>query len=340
MIAKPEAPPASHELQYVSDRQPGIRRRRTASGFCYYDTKRRRIKDTATLQRIKALAIPPAYHDVWICPDPNGHLQATARDARGRKQYRYHPAWVHLRDQDKYESLLEFGRALPRIRRKVRKDLKRRTLDADKVTALVIRLLEVTLIRVGTPQYARENKSYGLTTLKRRHAAVTGGRLRFRFRGKSGVGHDVIVRDPRLARIVKRCLELPGQELFNYRDKDGRLHAVTSQSVNSYLKNAGGGDYTAKDYRTWAGSVYAFARLQTYSAEAANKQKAVVEVVKQVAKRLNNTPAVCRACYIHPSIIAAYLDNGLPASRDLRTPSGLRAAERRFLAFLKAQPRT
>jgi len=294
--AKADAPPNCDELRYVSDLQPGIRRRRTASGFCYYDTKRRRIKDSATLQRIKALAIPPAYRDVWICPDPNGHLQATGRDARGRKQYRYHPAWVELRDQDKYESLLAFGRALPRIRRTVQKDLARRSLDADNVTALVIRLLEVTLIRVGTPQYARENKSYGLTTLKRRHAAVTGSRLRFRFRGKSGVGHDVTVRDPRLARIVKRCLELPGQELFNYRGTDGRLHAVTSQSVNSYLKNAGGGDYTAKDYRTGAGSVYAFATLQTYSGEADDRQKAAVDVVKQVAKRLNNTPAGDRAC--------------------------------------------
>ncbi len=335
----PEVLPECDELRYVSDVQPGIRRRRTASGFCYYDASRRRITDPATLKRIKALAIPPAYRDVWICPDPNGHLQATGRDARGRKQYRYHPAWAQQRGQNKYESLLEFGQALPRIRRAVRQNLTRRRLDADKVVAVVVRLLEVTHIRIGTRQYALENQSYGLTTLKRRHAKVSGNELRLCFRGKSGVRHDVTVRDARLARIVKRCMELPGQQLFNYRGSDGRLHAVTSHSVNNYLKKVTGGDFSAKDYRTWAGSVYAFSSLQKDYADANNRQKAVVEVVKQVAKRLNNTPAVCRACYIHPSVIEAYLDGTLPAPVETRAPSELRSAERRFLAFLKAQRR-
>lgn len=243
--------PAESGLVYVDDRRPGFTRARTRAGkFRYLDTQGKVIRDPAVVRRIDALAIPPAYTDVWICPQANGHLQATGRDARGRKQYRYHPDWTAVRDASKYGQLLEFAAGLPRIRRRVERDMRLRALSQDKVLAVVVRLLEITLIRIGTREYARANKSYGLTTLKRRHTAVAGDRLRLRFIGKSGVPHDVTVSDARVARTVKRCMDLPGQQLFHYRDADGQARPVSSEMVNAYLKEAGGGGFTAKHYRT------------------------------------------------------------------------------------------
>ena len=328
---------AGDRLRHVSDTLPGITRVRARGGFRYRAPDGSAVRDEATLARIKALAIPPAYEQVWICPHACGHLQATGRDARGRKQYRYHPAWDDVRKRDKFHQLIEFGHALPRIRRRVREDLKRPGLDGRKVAALVLRLLETTLVRVGTPEYARTNKSYGLTTLTRRHARISASQVRFRFRGKSGILHDVTVSDRRIARIVKRCMELPGQELFQYTDDAGQAHVIDSGRVNAYLKEAGGGDFTAKDYRTWAGSVQAFSLLQRRGkTQQAPARQAVVEAVKEVSQLLNNTPAVCRACYIHPAVEQAYLDGGLPPRRPCAGPDGLRADERRFLGFLQA----
>jgi len=325
-------------LVYVDDARPGFTRMRTRSGkFRYLDTQGRPIDDPAVTRRIDALAIPPAYTDVWICPSPNGHLQATGRDARGRKQYRYHPDWTAVRDASKYDQLLDFAASLPRIRRRVARDMQLRALSQDKVLAVLVRLLEITLIRIGTREYARANHSYGLTTLKRRHTAVAGDRLRLRFIGKSGVAHDVTVNDARIARTVKRCMDLPGQQLFHYRDADGEARPIDSDRVNAYLKEAGGGGFTAKHYRTWAGSVMAYALLQDQpAADEAQAKRTVVQVVKQVAGRLSNTPAVCRACYIHPAILEAYLRGALPARAPApATPRGLNADERRLWHFLR-----
>ncbi|CAB3892884.1 DNA topoisomerase IB [Achromobacter sp. CF-sbj1-Ac2-l] len=338
---QPTASAADDALIYLDDTTPGYSRMRVnGTTFHYLDTAGRRIRRAAELARIRALAIPPAYEDVWICPDPRGHLQATGRDARGRKQYRYHPAWARLRDADKYQSLSEFGARLPRIRRQVRRDLQAPGLPRAKVVAVVVQLLEDTLIRIGYREYARTNKSYGLTTLTRRHAHVSGDQLRFRFRGKSGVAHDVTVRDRRIARIIKRCLDIPGQQLFQYLDADGSAHGIDSEAVNAYLREAGAADFTAKHYRTWAGSALAFAALQArpYVDERQARQE-VVDVIRQVAQRLANTPAVCRACYVHPSIIEAYLAGKLPPKAPAPPgPRGLDADERRLLAFLRTTP--
>lgn len=325
-------------LVYVDDRRPGYSRVKTRGGkFRYLDSRGKIITDPAVVRRIDALAIPPAYTDVWICPSANGHLQATGRDARGRKQYRYHPDWTAVRDASKYEQLLEFATGLPRIRRRVERDMQLRSLSQDKVLAVLVRLLEITLIRIGTKEYARANKSYGLTTLKRRHTAVAGDRLRLRFVGKSGVPHDVTVNDARIARTVKRCMDLPGQQLFHYRDADGEPRPVNSEMVNAYLKAAGGGGFTAKHYRTWAGTVMAFALLQSQpAASEAEARRIVAHVVKQVAGRLSNTPAVCRSCYIHPTVLDAYLRGELPVRGAAPpAPRGLNADERRLWHFLK-----
>ncbi|CAB3844185.1 hypothetical protein LMG3410_01427 [Achromobacter aegrifaciens] len=324
-------------LVYYDDSLAGYTRIRVnGSAFHYLDAQGRRIRSAREIKRIDALAIPPAYEDVWICPSPLGHLQATGRDARGRKQYRYHPDWTAVRDASKYQSLAAFGQTLPRIRRQVERDLRTAGLSQNKVIAVLVRLLETTLVRIGAREYARTNKSYGLTTLKRRHASVTGDKFRFRFQGKSGVTDDVSAADRRVARIIKRCLDIPGQQLFQYLDEDGGSHPVDSGAVNAYLRVAGAGDFTAKHYRTWAGSVMAYAALQACPSESASQaQKTVVEVIKQVSRRLANTPAVCRACYVHPAILAAYLDGTLPArSAAPRGPRGLNADERRLLAFL------
>ncbi|MCD0504879.1 DNA topoisomerase IB [Bordetella petrii] len=333
-------PEPSAGLVYADDSGPGFSRRPLRSGkFRYLDTRGRTIDDAQVIQRIDALAIPPAYTDVWICPLADGHLQATGRDARGRKQYRYHPDWTAVRDAGKYDQLAEFAACLPRIRRRVARDMRLRTLSQDKVLAVLVRLLEITLIRIGTREYARANKSYGLTTLKRRHTQVAGDRLRLRFMGKSGVPHDVTVNDGRIARTVKRCMDLPGQQLFHYRDAAGNIHPVSSEMVNAYLKDAGGGGYTAKHYRTWAGSVMAFALLQRQpSASEAERKRILVDTVKQVANRLSNTPAVCRNCYIHPAILDAYLRGELPARKPHGTPRGLNADEQRLWHFLAARP--
>ncbi|WP_313621660.1 DNA topoisomerase IB [Achromobacter sp.] len=337
----PETAPTARDevsLTYVDDTQAGYTRVRVnGHTFHYLDLQGRRISDEAEILRINALAIPPAYQEVWICPSPNGHLQATGRDARGRKQYRYHAAWTAVRDATKYQNLLSFGLALPRIRRQVARDMKIPGLTQDKVIAVLVRLLEITLIRIGGREYARANKSYGLTTLKRRHTTVAGSRFRFQFQGKSGVPHDVTVNDRRVARVIRRCLDIPGQQLFQYLDADGERHPVDSGAVNAYLRQAGGGEYTAKHYRTWSGSVLAYAALQArpFVDERQARQEAV-DVIKQVSKRLANTPAVCRACYVHPAILESYLSGTLPARTAAPAgPRGLDADERRLLAFLQ-----
>ena len=336
-------------LHFVNDDAPGIRRLRAGRGFRYVGPSGRALADPRTLARIRSLAVPPAWKDVWICPDPLGHIQATGRDAKGRKQYRYHPRWHETRDGTKYERLLEFGRALPRIRRRVREDLGRRGLPREKVLATVVRLLEKTLIRVGNEEYARANRSFGLTTLDNRHVKVRGPRIHFRFRGKSGKVHEFGIEDAELSRIVKRCQDLPGQDLFQYEDEGGRRRAVGSGDVNAYLAEASGRDFTAKDFRTWAGSVRAWWALATRPRAASGRQgrRTVNEAIEEVARRLGNTPATCRKAYIHPAVVESYLDGGL-GTRPRRRAAGasghthrLRPSEASLLRLLvawKAEP--
>lgn len=323
-------------LHYVRDDAPGLYRRRQGKGFVYADDTGTRVRDATTLARIASLAIPPAYQDVWICADPCGHLQATGRDARGRKQYRYHPDWIAARSQHKYGRLAEFGHALSALRRQLEADLARPGLGADKVLATGVALLDATLIRVGNTRYTRDNRSYGLTTLRNRHVDISGGELYFDFNGKSGVRRRVRLRHPQLARIVRRCQALPGQTLFQYLDEDGVRHAVTSQDVNDYLHRHAG-EFTAKDCRTWAASVMALAlcRQRMHTVESATARKrAFAEIVRAVAAQLGNTAAVCRKSYIHPAIETAFLDGALdPASRQ-RARRRLSADEVRLLHFL------
>lgn len=297
-------------LRYVGDQTPGISRRRASHGFTYWRPGKGQVRDAATLTRIRALVIPPAWRDVWICPNPDGHLQATGRDARGRKQYRYHPRWIAIRDEQKYGRLIEFARVLPSIRRKVRADLRATSLSRERVLAVVVTLLERTLIRVGNDEYARANGSYGLTTMQDRHARVQGGRVRFRFRGKSGVFQEVLLEDPQLARSVRRCQELPGQTLFQYVDEDRTQQTIDSADVNDYLRSVAGDDFTAKDFRTWAGTVMAAAALAAIerATSESGRKKNVVRAIETVAARLGNTKAVCRKCYVHPAILEAYQD--------------------------------
>ena len=300
-------------LRYVSDEQPGITRRRVGKGFTYRLPKGGPVTDPATLKRIRSLAIPPAWTQVWICPHADGHIQATGRDQKGRKQYRYHPRWREVRDAAKYDHMLDFARALPAIRARVEEDMRRPGLPREKVLATVVHLLDTTLIRVGNDDYARRNRSYGLTTLQNRHVEVAGAELRFTFKGKSGRTWQLGVRDRRVARIVKACQELPGQELFQYRDEDGTLRDVTSADVNAYLREITGQDVTAKDFRTWAGTVLAAIALREF--EAVDKQAAAKRnlrtAIERVAARLGNTPAICRKCYIHPAVPDLYLDGNL-----------------------------
>jgi DNA topoisomerase-1 len=301
-------------LRYTSDDRPGISRRRSGRGFSYRDADGKTVRARSTLARIRALAIPPAWTDVWICPDPDGHLQATGRDARGRKQYRYHAAWRTGRDDAKFERILAFAAILPRIRRRCDRDLARRSLTRAKVLAAVVRLLELTLIRVGNDEYARLNRSFGLTTLRDRHVTVEGTAIRFRFRGKSGRQHEVSLRDRRLAGVVKRCQELPGQELFQYVDDAGQMQDVTSEDVNDYLREAARADVTAKDFRIWAGTVLAYRALCALDPAGgpAAARRNVVEAVRLSAGELGNTPAVARRSYVHPAILDAYLDGSIP----------------------------
>lgn len=297
-------------LVYVSDARPGIRRIRHGRGFAYRDATGKPVRDEASLQRIRSLAIPPAWTEVWICPSPHGHLQATGRDAKGRKQFRYHARWTALRDADKFSRVVGFSRVLPRIRRRVARDLRRPGLSHEKVVATVVWLLETTLIRVGNDEYARDNRSYGLTTLRGRHATVRGSTVRLRFRGKSGKEVEAVATDRRVARIVKQLQELPGQELFSYFDESGAVRDITSEDVNAYLRETTGGDYTAKDFRTWAGTVMAAAALRhvTGFESLAEAQRNVVQAIDSVARRLGNTRAVARRSYVHPHIVQSYLD--------------------------------
>ncbi len=309
----PAASAQAAGLKYTTDEGPGIGREPRGKEFAYRDARGRAVRDAPTIDRIRKLAIPPAYADVWICPDPLGHLQATGRDARGRKQYRYHPRWRAIRDESKYDRMMAFAAALPGIRDRVHADLGRPGLPREKVLGAVVLLLEKTLIRVGNEEYARTNKSFGLTTLRDRHARVGRGGVRFAFKGKSGVEHEIDLDDPKLARVVAKCRDLPGQELFQYLDEEGRRRSVASAEVNAYLREISGRDFTAKDFRTWSGTVLASLALSEFEAFDSEVQakKNVVAAIESVASRLGNTPSVCRKCYVHPEVIGAYLDGSM-----------------------------
>jgi DNA topoisomerase I len=295
-------------LRYVSDASPGIRRKKAGSGFSYVGPDGRTIKDPAVLDRIRSLAIPPAYSDVWICPSPTGHIQATGRDARRRKQYRYHPRWREVRDETKFGRVLAFSEVLPRIRRRVQSDLGKQGLPLEKVLATVVRLLDCTAIRVGNDEYARSNHSFGLTTLRDRHVEISGSNIRFEFRGKSGKAYKVSVNDRRLARIVQRCQAIPGEDLFQYLDDDGVRQTVGSGDVNDYLRTISGQEFTAKDFRTWAGTKLAVAALTEIGAWTSQRQAKsnILRAIDRVAEQLNNTRAVCRKYYVHPAVFDAY----------------------------------
>ncbi len=309
----PAASAKAAGLRYITDRRPGIRRIKSAKGFRYTSKDGKPLYDDETLARIKSLVIPPAWTDVWISPIASGHLQATGRDARGRKQSRYHPRWREARDETKYERMAHFAEALPLIRQRVDHDLALPGLPREKVLATIVRLMEETHIRVGNEEYARENKSYGLTTMRNKHVEVHGSHVTFSFQGKSRVHHTIDLQDRKLARIIHRCEELPGYELFQYLGPDGDRHSIDSADVNDYLREITHQHFTAKDFRTWAGSVLAATLLSEFEpfATAAEAKKNVVEAVKRVAERLGNTPSVCRKCYIHPAVLESYL-NALP----------------------------
>jgi DNA topoisomerase I len=334
-------------LRYVNDAEPGITRRRAGKGFAYTGPDGKRIRDRAEIDRIRALAIPPAWTDVWICTSANGHILATGRDAKGRKQYRYHPRWRSVRDEAKFDRTIAFGEALPGLRRRVRKDMMRSGLPKEKVLATIVSLLDCCFARVGNEEYAKTNGSFGLTTLRDRHARFTGAVLRLRFRGKAGKEHEVEVEDPRIVHVVRKCQAIPGQELFQYLGEDGSRSAIGSSDVNDYLREVTGEDFTAKDFRTWAGTV-ACAR-ELVGAEPGSTQtarnKTVLAAVDVVACELGNTRTVCRASYIHPDVIDGYLDGSLHTAWARRTPTGasssrgLRSEERFALGFLKARAR-
>ncbi|HET6389780.1 DNA topoisomerase IB [Hyphomicrobium sp.] len=336
-------------LTYVNDGDPGIARKKRGSGFSYTLPSGGTVKDARTERRIRSLAIPPAWTDVWICPLPNGHIQATGRDARGRKQYRYHPDWHRTRDEAKFEKILAFAKVLPKLRKTVRRHTRRKRLDREKVLATVVTLLDETLIRVGNEEYARANGSFGLTTLKDRHVTFSSSQAKFRFRGKTGKEWRVAVHDRRIARIVKRCQDLPGQHLFQYEAEDGSVRQITSADVNAYLREVAGEEISAKDFRTWAGTVLAAAALAEFEnvdSEAAAKRN-VRAAIESVASRLGNTPTICRKCYVHPEILNCYLSGELVRSiarkieNELATRmSELSAAEAATLALLHRRLRS
>jgi len=343
-IVDPFEAAESAGLVYVSDEEPGIRRRRAGKGFTYVGPDGKPVRDEKTLGRIRKLAIPPAYTDVWVCPLHNGHIQATGRDAKGRKQYRYHPRWREVRDSTKFEHIIDFAKALPAIRARIDADMAKRGLPREKVLATVVHLLENTLIRVGNLDYAKQNKSYGLTTLRDRHVDVDGGALRFEFKGKSGKTWKLQVKDRRIARIVKACQDVPGQHLFQYFDENGERHAVTSSDVNAYLREISGRDITAKDFRTWAGTVLAAMALSEFEVFDSNAKakKNVRAAIEKVSARLGNTPTICRKCYIHPEVLTCYLEGALPegvqtqVEAELRDELGsLKPEEAAVLTFLQ-----
>jgi DNA topoisomerase-1 len=333
-------------LIYVSDEEPGIRRKKAGKGFTYAGPGGARIEDKATLKRIRSLAIPPAYTDVWICANPRGHIQATGRDAKGRKQYRYHPEFREVRESTKYGHMLEFAEALPAIRARIQEHMSLRGLPREKVLATIVHLLETTLIRVGNSDYAKQNKSYGLTTLRDPHVRVDGSELRFQFKGKSGKTWQLQVKDRRVAKIVKACQDLPGQHLFQYLNDEGEQQYVTSADVNAYLKEITGRDITAKDFRTWAGTVLAamsLAEFESVDSEAKAK-KNVRAAIERVASQLGNTPTICRKCYVHPEVLNAYLEGGLllevkeEIEQELREElAHMKPEEAAVLTFLEAR---
>lgn len=312
-------------LRYVSDSKPGIRRKAARGGFRYVAVDGTPVRDRETLGRMRSLVIPPAWTDVWICPYHSGHIQVTARDAKGRKQYRYHPRWRSTRDETKYAHVIGFGKALPAIRRRVGKDLARPRLPREKVLATVVHLLETTLMRVGNEEYARSNGSFGLTTLRDRHVRIEGARLQFRFKGKSSKEHFIELNDRRIAAIVRRCRELPGYELFQYLDEEGERRSIDSEDVNGYLREITGEDYTAKDFRTWAGTLLAALALREFEPfdSEAQARKNLVRAIESVALKLGNTPAICRKCYIHPAVMDAYLDGTIRDVIKRRAEKGL-----------------
>ncbi len=330
-------------LRYVHDGRGGIRRIRSGTGFRYVTSEDQAVRDQETLARIRALAIPPAWRDVWICSQPNGHLQATGRDARGRKQYRYHSRWRTVRDETKYDRLIAFGQALPQLRARVEADLSQPALPRSKVLATVVRLLEMTLIRVGNEEYAKANDSFGLTTLRNRHVKVDGATVHFAFRGKSGVRHQIDVHDRRLAAVVRRCRDLPGHELFEYLDEQGNTHVIDSADVNDYLRDVTGEEFTAKDFRTWAGTVLTAVALRECEAcdSQARVKRNVVSAIASTAQHLGNTASVCRKSYVHPAVIEAYLEGALPhslrgrARKDASDAGKLHPEEAAVLRFLR-----
>ena len=333
-------------LRYVTDESPGITRIKNGKSFSYKDANGKKVTDKETIERIRHLAIPPAYIHVWICPYSNGHLQATGKDSRGRKQYRYHGRWRKIRDETKYDTMIAFGKALPKIRRRVHKDVKLPGLPKEKILATIVELMEKTLIRVGNEEYARENKSYGLTTMQNKHVEIHGSQIHFEFKGKSNVQHDIGLNDTRLARIIKNCQDLPGHELFQYVDENGERHAVHSEDVNTYLKDITGQDFTAKDFRTWYGTVLTARALQAFEAfdSEAEGKKNIIMAVESVAKELGNTKAVCRKCYIHPAIINSYMDKSLAKSLEQKISATLKGSihnlkpeEVAVMAFLERQ---
>jgi DNA topoisomerase-1 len=333
-------------LRYVDDGSPGIRRRRVGRGFVYIDQHGQPVRDKAELRRIRALAVPPAYVDVWICPLENGHLQTTGRDARGRKQYRYHKRWREVRDEAKYRRSIAFARALGALRKRVESDLVRPGLTREKVLATVVRLLDTTLARIGNEAYARENDSYGLTTLRSEHVRARRGELHLRFRGKSGIDHVIRISDRRLAAVIRRCRDLPGQELFSYIDENGQPVPIGSGDINAYVREATGAEFTAKDFRTWHGTMLCAIELSAAPAvpTTVERRRAVSAAVKVVSVRLRNTPTICRTCYVHPAVIDRFLLDGkivLPKRPRAVTPAErhLSESEARVLRFLERESR-
>lgn len=329
-------------LRYVSDEKPGITRRKSGAGFAYRMPNGAPVRDKAALERIRSLAVPPAYRDVWICPHANGHIQATGRDDKGRKQYRYHPRWREVRDAAKFDHMMEFAAALPGIRARVAADMRKQGLPRERVLATIVHLLETTLIRVGNDDYVKQNGSFGLTTLRNRHVKVEGDELRFAFKGKSGKSWRLGLQDRRVARIVRQSQELPGQELFQYVDADGQPRDVSSDDVNEYLREIAGAEVTAKDFRTWAGTVLAALALQECErfTNQAGAKRNIRAAIESVAARLGNTPTICRKCYVHPEILDCYLNEALileiEAEAKAESDSGaLRPDEQAVLALLR-----